>query len=485
MPGESLWWRLPGRWLSELVYQFSLYRAEIAFILGLVVAVVATVHIVMNKRDSRAAAAWTGVVWLLPGLGVLFYLLLGINRIRRRARQLTGGGLAAVTARRDSRELTGDLAWLHTLAELVQRVTGMALTAGNRVEPMEAPAALEGMLAAVHEARDSVYLSTYIFGNDAAGRRMVSALAEAVTRGVRVRVLIDGMGSLYSLPPVVSRLRRAGVRVERFLYSLRPWRMPYINLRNHRKLLIIDRRTAFTGGMNLRAGYVSDPPRIRDVQCRLEGPVVEHLLAGFVTDWQFTCGEWLPADYNGPDRVGDAFARGIMSGPDSDLDKRHMTLLAALSRAEREIRIATPYFVPDQTLLSALELAALQGVRVQLLLPEHNNLRIVHWAGLHVLSWLIGSGVDVRFVPGCFDHSKIMTLDGSWAMLGSGNWDARSLRLNFEFDVECYDRKLAERLNAIMDERCRNAMPWSAMADRQNQWRRLRNALAHLLEPYL
>lgn len=481
----SPWMRI-FRSLEGLAYQVATYWAEIAAGLSLVVALLTTAHIVMNKREARAAAAWTGLVWLLPLLGAFLYLLLGINRIRRRARQLTQGGLEAGPGWFEHASESEAVFHLRTLNELVGRVTRLPLTTGNDIRVMEAAETFHAMLDAIDAARESVYFSTYIFGNDAAGHRLLECLRRAVERGVDVRVLIDGMGSLYSFPPVIRKLRRAGIRTERFLYSLRPWRMPYMNLRNHRKLLIIDRATGFTGGMNIRQGYLREPPSIRDLHARLSGPVVQQLLASFVTDWHFSCGEWLEYRFAGDHGAGEVEARAIVTGPDADLDKRRLTLLAALGRAEKEVRIVTPYFVPDQTLMTALQLAALRGLRVQLLLPQHNNLRIVHWAAMHTVPWLIEQGVEVRLTPGCFDHSKLMTVDGCWAMFGSGNWDARSLRLNFEFDVECYDWELVEGLNGIIDRRVEDSLDAGQRpAFRGQGWRRLRNALAHLLEPYL
>ncbi len=463
------------------------YWPELAALFGVLLALVVTAHVVLNKRDARAAAAWTGLVWLVPILGALLYFVLGVNRIQRRARQLTPG--YPDTPRHDGVPLVQprpDPSHLHTLGELTYRLTELPLTPGNHLVPMEAPQALEQMITAIEEAQTSVFLSTYIFGNDAAGRPVIEALARAVRRGVRVRVLIDGMGSLYSFPTVIRRLRKRGIVVERFLYSLAPWRMPYMNLRNHRKIMVVDQAIGFTGGMNLRAGYISDPPDIQDIHARVEGPVVEHLLRSFVADWYFTCGEYLNDRYEGPMECGNMLVRGVNAGPDLDLGKRRLVLLAALGRAQHEVRIVTPYFVPDQTLLTALQIACMRGVRVELMLPAQNNLPFVHWASLHLLPWLVDEGCEVWFSAEPFDHGKIMTVDGAWSMVGSGNWDARSLRLNFEFDVECYNEQLAAQLNGMIDLRRANARRVSLEALRRQSFpRRLRNAFAHVLEPYL
>ena len=461
------------------------YWPAVAAGLGVLVAVLATIHIVLHKRESRAAAAWTGLVWLVPLIGVLLYLLIGINRIGKRARQLTGGELVGVTGWRLAAEPVPQ-ANLRSLAALVGRLTRQPLTGGNRVQVMEAPQAFAAMLAAIDQARESVYLCTYIFGNDQAGSQMIAALVRARARGVRVRVLVDGMGLLYSFPTVMRRLRQAQIPTARFLYSLTPLRLIYLNMRNHRKVLVVDRRIGFTGGMNVRAGYLAEPPQARDLHCRVDGPAVGHLLNSFASDWQFSTREILDDAYRGAPIEGQVLARAISAGPDGDFEKRRMTLLGAISRAEQEIRIVTPYFVPDQTLQTTLYLARLRGVRVRILLPARNNLRIVHWAAMHVVPWLVERGCEVWLSEGPFDHSKLMTVDESWSLIGSGNWDARSLRLNFELDLECYDDALAASLNALVEQRRVGARRLTRTALQQLPTAlRVRNALAHTLEPYL
>jgi cardiolipin synthase A/B len=453
---------------------------------SVLLALLATSHIVLHKRESRAAAAWTGLVWLVPLIGVLLYLLIGINRIHRRARQLTGGALDTVSGWRPAAEPVPVRSNLRALSALVGKLTGMPLTGGNRVEALEAVEAFSAMVTAVETARESVYLCTYIFGNDNAGHRMITALREAHERGVRVRVLVDGMGLLYSFPTAYRRLVEAGIPTARFLYSWAPWRMSYMNMRNHRKVLVVDRSLGFTGGMDLRGGYLTAPPSARDLHFRIDGPVVGHLLHSFATDWHFSAGELLDDAYRGYAVVGPVLARGIGAGPDADFEKRRLTLLAAIGRAEREIRIMTPYFVPDQALQMALYLACLRGVQVRILVPRHNNLKIVHWASMHILPWMVRKGCDVRLTEGVFDHGKLMTIDGSWSMFGSGNWDARSLRLNFELDMECYDDALTGQLNERFDQRASTALVLNEQAvARLSAVRRVGYALAHIFEPYL
>ncbi|MEY1661601.1 phospholipase D-like domain-containing protein [Isoalcanivorax beigongshangi] len=475
------WWYLYGA-AQELL---ETYWPGIVAASGFVLAFLFSTHAMLHKREARSAAAWTGLIWLVPFIGSLLYVLIGVNRVQRRAHELGTVSLELMELCPTVQPRPGP-PHQHSLAELGNRLTGLPLLPGNHLDVYEAGEAFELMLNAVDAAHHSVYLATYIFGNDAAGKRLIDALGRACRRGVKVRVLVDGLGSLYSFPTAMWRLRHAGVPAARFLYSLSPLRMSYMNLRNHRKVMVVDGQLGFTGGMNIRAGYLKQPATLHDVHLSVEGPVVEHLLKSFVADWQFTTGETLEAVYRGPFGVGTALARGISAGPDSDVGKRRLILLAAIGSAQRDVRIVTPYFVPDQALLTALSLAALRGVRVQVVLPERNNLRVVQWASTHVLDWLVRDGVELYFSAPPFDHAKLMTVDSSWSLVGSGNWDARSLRLNFEFDLECYGDEMAGRLNRLIDRRLDQARLVSlAELCGQSYLRRLRNAFCYLLEPYL
>jgi cardiolipin synthase len=471
----------------------------IAGAVTLVVAVAASAHVVLYKRDSRSAVAWVGLIWLVPVLGTVLYVLFGINRVRRRAASLRGGrwpGSTLETARpatvRSEELLPKSLHRLHPLAELVDRVTGRQVTAGNAVTPLEnGDAAYPAMLEAIEGAQRSVALATYIFDDDHAGKLFVSALERAARRGVAVRVLIDGVGARYSWPPVDRHLRALGVNVARFGRTILPWRLAYMNLRNHRKLLVVDGRVGFTGGMNLREGHLLDRrPRhpVQDLHFRLDGPVVRHLTLAFADDWQFTTGEalggdaWLPAlDPRGP-----VFARGITDGPDEDFDKARLVLLGALACAHTSVQIVTPYFVPDSGLITALSVTAMRGVSVQILLPAVNNLALVPWAATAQLWQVLKRGCRVYYSPPPFDHTKLMVVDRGWGLIGSSNWDARSLRLNFEFDVECYDERLAERLSGLVERKLAAAREITAAeVDNRSLPVRLRDGVARLAAPYL
>ncbi len=468
--------------------------------LSVLLSILASTHAVLYKRDPRSAVLWAGLAWLLPLGGAVLYFVLGVNRIRRRALQLRTPGERPARPDSDAACSPAALAGrlpekarhLTTLAGLVDKVVGRPLLGGNAVEPLvNGDAAYPAMLEAIAGAGRSIALSTYIFDGDVVGREFARALGAAARRGVQVRVLVDATGLRYSWPTILSRLRREGVPHARFLPAFPFGRLLTVNLRNHRKLLVVDGRVGFTGGLNIRAGHwLARRPRhpVQDLHFRLRGPVVSQLQQVFAEDWQFTTGETLAGeDWFPPlECEGPVFARGIPDGPDEDFEALRWTLLGALATAQRSVRVMTPYFLPDAALISALNLAALRGVTVDLLLPAHNNLPFVHWASQAHWWQVLERGCRLWLTPPPFDHSKLFLVDDCWALVGSTNWDPRSLRLNFEFNVECYDPALAWRLSAWFEERRRAARPVTlAEVDARPFLIRLRDGMARLLTPYL
>jgi cardiolipin synthase len=476
-------------WLDQLTRFWPHLAAGFDFL----AALLASVHALLHKRDSRAATLWIGFIWLLPVFGPIFYLVLGVNRIRRRAVSL---GVHKTFSRPVPKNLGEPqhqgAEHLKMLARVVSRVVPRPLTAGNKIQPLvNGDEAFPAMLAAIESAKKSVSLSTYIFDNDASGHQFVEALGRAVSRGVEVRVLIDSAGARYSWPPVTHKLRHAGVNTVRFLPSLAPWRVATINLRNHRKALVVDGKIAFTGGMNIRHGNVlADKPKgpVQDLHFRVGGPVVAQLQEAFANDWAFCTREILDGDIWFPllHYSGNTIARVITDGPDGDFEKLRWTLLAALAEAQTSVQIFTPYFLPDTTLVSALNLAALRGVRVDIILPAKSNLPYVHWASRALWWQVLERGCHIWLTPPPFDHSKLMIVDGHWVLLGSANWDARSLRLNFELNLECYGRELAHDLTRFVERKFHGAHEVTlAEADGRPLPAKVRDAAARLFSPYL
>ena len=466
---------------------FSGLHATTALLHG-VLAVGVTVHVLLHRREASSSIAWIALAWLAPLTGALLYLLLGINRVRRLATTLRGSALVRPCRGSSNPPVRHDA--LEPLNLAGQRITGRGIAPGNAIQVLQnGDEAYPGMLAAIETAQRSVGLATYLFRDDSTGRAFIDALSRASARGVAVRVLIDGIGGGYFRSCAYRRLRRAGVPTARFMHSPLPWRMPFLNLRNHSKLLCVDGQTAFIGGLNIGAENIvhSEPPRpVIDTHFRVQGPVVAQLVEVFLDDWCFSTGESLAGQpwYPALAAYGDSAARVVTSGPDQDIGKLEYLILEAVGCARNSVRIMTPYFLPDERVITTLALAAIRGVQVDLILPQHSNHRVLDWAARAHLSPLIAAGCRVWTHPPPFDHSKLMTVDGSWCLIGSANWDARSFRLNFETDLEVQDFELASRLDALMLGRQRELICASRL-DARRLPEVLRDSAARLLLPYI
>jgi cardiolipin synthase len=463
-------------------------RHDVALGIGMVLALLVTLHVLLRKREVASAVGWIGLVWFAPILGAIGYAILGVNRVRRRARLLR-----PQDAGPDSRSERPPLKIDDELTQLdraIGHITGRQLRAGTEVQAFHnGDAAYPPMLAAIAAARHSIGMSSYIFRNDEWGGRFLAALCDAHKRGVAVRVLIDGIGGNWLRSPAYHRLRHEGVPAARFMHSPLPWRMPFINLRNHKKILVVDGTVGFTGGMNIGDENVMQThPKepVQDMHFRIQGPVVTQLVQAFLDDWSFVTGEdisgdaWLPecAKSEGPP------ARVMTAGPDQDIEKIEFAVLQAIACARHSVAVMTPYFLPDERLLTALAVAAMRGVALDIVVPGKSNHRLVDWATRANVGPLLSEGVRIWQCPPPFRHSKLMVVDDEWCLIGSSNWDIRSFRLNFELNMEVYDRDLAATLNDVM-RKSRGKPLTEADIQARTVLMRLRDSAARLMLPYL
>ena len=454
-----------------------------------IAAVTASGHAVIYKRDSRSASIWVLLIWILPALGPVLYALLGVNRVERRAARLRRG---MVRYRIDPQFPPSEPGTHFTpLARLVGQVVERRLCPCNSIEPLiDGAAAFPAMLEAINNARSSIALASYIFDREGIGKEFVAALAAARKRGVDVRVLIDDVDARFG-SSAVKPLEREGVNVAIFNPPLVPARLHAVNLRNHRKILVVDGAVGFTGGMNVDQRYwkpEAPDQAFRDLHFRLRGPVVAQMMEVFADDWQFSTDEALrgPRWFPPLAEEGAVLARAIEAGPDEAFERIRWAILGGLNAAQRSIRILTPYFIPDQTLVAELNAAALRGVEVDIVIPEHSDLPHVHWAMFGQLWQVLDHGCRVWSRPGSFDHSKLLVVDGAWTLLGSANWDARSLRLNFELNVECYSVELGAHLDGLIQARISGARQLTLeQVDARPFPVKLRDGLARLFAPYL
>jgi len=466
---------------------FAWYVGELAAMAHIAIAGGVTVHVLLNKRNVGTSISWMGIAWLSPFIGGLLYYAFGVNRVKRRALRLRRKRTHMLLVDEVSPDAP-EAGPLTPLEYAIGRLTGLSAEQGNKVALMcNGDETYPAMLAAIDAAAKSIGLCSYIFRDDEAGLPFIEALIRAHRRGVQVRVLIDGVGGGYFRSGTYLRLHEAGVPVDRFLHSYVPWKMPFLNLRNHRKLMVVDGRIAFTGGINIgHENLLATNPAhpVRDTHFRLDGPIVEQLTEAFADDWLYETGERLLDDAWFPDLppVGEAIARVVTSGPDEDLEQIEFAMLHAISCARRSIRVVTPYFLPPDMLTTSLSLAAMRGVTVDVVVPENSNHAILDWARRAPLRILLEAGCRVWLLQPPFDHSKLMMIDDAWSLIGSANWDIRSFRLNFELNVEIQDEAFARTLAEVA---LNGRLLTLAEVESASLAQRLRDNAARLLQPYL
>jgi cardiolipin synthase len=449
------------------------------------------VHALTHKRDPRAALGWSAFCIFVPVAGGIAYLIFGMNRVQNRARQERRRPLREPSAPAISQDtvVKGPMAPLERLSNALQP---WPVVTGNRVEMLfGGEQAFPAMLKAIDDARERVFLSTYIFDAVHSGEAFIDALARAHGRGADVRVLIDGIGEKYSWPRARRRLSKSGIPVRLFgPPTLLPPSL-HINLRNHRKILAVDGCVAFAGGMNIGDRQLlrqsNGKPGSRDLHFRFDGPVAAQLETVFANDWYEVTGAAPPPPSAAPDPWPDgAPCRTLTDGPDHDLDKLTHVLTGAVGQARRQVAIMTPYFLPPRELVGALISAALRGVSVDVVLPGENNLPFVHWASRNGFWELLQRGVRIWYQPPPFDHSKILVVDDDYALVGSANLDPRSLRLNFELAVEIYGGDVIAEARQHVDNALSDSRPVTfEEIHRRSLPVHLRDAIAWLFSPYL
>lgn len=455
-------------------------------------------HALIYKRDPKGSWAWIVTCILFPPIGPVLYFLLGINRVRTKAKKLKWYWplpdfeelRQEPDANHSSLSTFVFSPVFHPIAEFSQAVTRRPLLGQNTVQILfNSEEIFPEMLTAIDSATKSVYLATYIMESKGTGLEFAQALSRACKRGVTVRVMIDAVGELYTLPRVGPVLKRLKIPFTRFI----PLRLfppsPFINLRNHRKILVVDGTMGFTGGMNLRTNSPRREKKgrlwMQDTHFKLTGPIVQQMEQIFLEDWGFCTGETSLVPHPPAGGDGQAVCRAITVGPNQDLNKLHMTITGAVTLARERIAIMTPYFLPHRELIGVLQSASLRGVQVDVILPAKNNLPYVHWATRNMLWELLQYGVNVYYQPPPFNHSKMLTIDNDYAQIGSANLDPRSLRLNFELVVEVFDAGLVNRLHSHMDQIMAKSKPTSlAELDNRNLFIRTRDSLCWLFSPY-
>jgi cardiolipin synthase len=458
-------------------------------------------HALFFKRTPQSALVWVAVCLTFPFVGPLVYFLFGINRVRNRARRLEikrpshrvepGGGDSFETAKHLPADLEVSRA-VSDIARISDNVSRMPLVGGNRIDLLHnGEQTYPAMIQAIENAGHRIFLCTYIFDTDSAGRQMIGALTAAVARGVEVRVIVDGFGELYSRPRASALLEKAGITCTRFLPPrLVPLPMLHINLSTHRKTLMVDGDVGFTGGMNIGDRHMAEvednSKRVVDTHFRLTGPIVRQLEQSFIEDWSFCTGQALEPTATPTVSRGKAVCRAIADGPSEPVDKLSAVLVGAVATARKHVMIMTPYFLPSVEMISAIQTTVLRGTRVDIVLPSVNNLPFIQWATNNMLYELLFWGANIYFQPPPFVHSKLFVADGHYAQIGSANMDPRSLKLNFELNVEIFDANMVEDIAGYVEEKIqRSRQIYLADINNRSFAAKTRDALMWLFSPYL
>lgn len=418
--------------------------------------------VLIRKRQPASAIAWILSIILLPYLGTLLFLIIGVPRIDRKLRKKLFQRSRFV---RQFIQTTADKGHHELMASIVQQarrwqgvdrlatiVGAVQVSEGNDTAIYhEGNHAFEDKLEAIRSARHHVHAEYYILRADEAGRAFVKALCERASEGLQVRLIVDAVGS-YRARRLLRELNEAGGKAERFL-PIMPWRRRFvINLRNHRKLLICDGKLGFIGGLNIGDEYLGRSKRFgfwRDTQLQVHGPAVLGMQRVFVEDWDFAAGEFLSGAkyFPRPATAGEDALQIVWSGPDHEHNAVREVYLAAMTQADEYLWIITPYFVPDSAMLSALRLAALRGIDVKVLTQSSPpDVWLAYFAARYYWTELLESGVKIYQYNKGMVHAKVIIADGKWASVGSANLDIRSLKLNFEVNCLIYTRKLIKEL---------------------------------------
>lgn len=451
----------------------------------------AATHALLSKRDPKSALTWIVISLFLPIAGPLIYLVLGVNRIEQKSSRAIAEDEPGTT---NNAPLSVQEKSFGHIALIGKNITGLTIEACDSLRMLvNGEEFYPALLTDIRAAKESIYLCTYIFRNDSTGAEIAGALHDAMNRGVEVRVIVDGLGAIVYRPSILKLLREYKIDYRLFnpLKILPP--SLRINMRNHRKLLIIDDVIAYTGGQNLSSRHLVDVAlnvkRTRDLHFRFEGDVVDDLAYAFEVDWAHSGGDGgpvRPKPARNSSTDAESWTRVIMDGPSQNLDKLNELLVGVISAAKQRVWIMTPYFLPGLDIVGALIGAKLRGVDVKILLPERTNVHIAHWASQHNLQFILAKKFEIVLLPRPFIHTKAILIDDSYSLVGSANLDPRSLRLNFELNVEVFSETFNSTLSNYFDEQLGNS---EALRSEQlltrPRWIKIRDAIAWLFTPYL
>jgi cardiolipin synthase A/B len=464
----------------------------------------ATAVIFLERRNASATWAWLMVLYFIPVLGFIMYLILGQKVRKRQLSKLLGDNERVIqhaleTQRQELKEkrlvaLDGELAEYQDMIYL-NLTTGLALYTTNNIVDIytDGKQKFDALIADIEAAEHHIHLVYYIVRDDELGRRLMRALTAKAADGVEVRFLYDHIGSSRLPGRFFKELRAAGGREAAFF----PSRIPYLNLkinyRNHRKLAIIDGKTGYIGGFNIGDEYLGLSEHFgqwRDTHLKVQGSAVLQMQAQFLLDWNLAASGkielseiYFPDPRCVPGHIG---MQLVASGPDTEYQEIKNAYIKMIYGARSSVCLQTPYFVPDDSLLSALKVAALSGVEVSIMLPSKPDHFFVYWATQSYLGELLASGIKVYLYEKGFLHAKTLVVDSKVASVGTANLDIRSFKLNFEMNAFIYDSATAVKLMDIFQRDIDDSRLLTTEAyDGRPLFNRFRESISRLLSPIL
>ncbi|PWK13148.1 cardiolipin synthetase 2 [Tumebacillus permanentifrigoris] len=436
------------------------WSVTILTLLGAIVLALVGTVIFLENRNPEKTVAWLIILMVLPVIGFLLYLVFGRNARKRKLfhhkhiedsalKQLIDEQTQKLT---EAELLQGGADRQHRLVRLLLKCAYAPLTTNNHVKVLtDGPSKFEELFHALERAKHHIHFEYYIFKNDEIGRDIQRLLISKARQGVEVRVLIDGLGSRVISKDFLEELSSGGVQVEFFFPVKFPFITSKLNFRNHRKIVVIDGRVGFLGGMNIGDEYLSRKREIgfwRDTHLVLEGECVHRMQTIFLNDWYFITRERIEdRSYYPPlPELGKVFSQIVASGPDSDWESIRQVYFTALATARNKVYIETPYFIPDESISMALKTASLSGLDVRLIVQGIPEYQLTYWASRSYFEELLQAGVKIYKYQKGILHAKVIVIDDEIGIVGSANMDIRSFQLNFEASALVYDRKFVARL---------------------------------------
>ena len=425
--------------------------------------VIATVFTVLHeRRDPVRALSWIAVIVLLPFAGMVLFVFFGQDYRKQKIfnrKEIKDLIQFEQLSYKQLREIdtfsNPEVAANREIITLLLNNNKSLLTTNNRLEVLnDGSETFASLIDALRKAESFIHLEYYIFENDELGGRIADILKEKARSGVEVRFIYDDVGSWNLKRSFMRSLREGGVQVHCFMPVVFPWLTSKINYRNHRKIVVIDGKVGYTGGLNIADRYLRGTKHgpWRDTHLKIEGTAVNMLQLTFLADWYFATGIQLKDKDKylmvSDDSVGDTAVQIATSGPDSDWATIMQAYFAAITKATDHIYISTPYFMPGESLLTALKVAALSGIDVRIMLPSRSDSKIVYWASRSYIAELLEAKIKVYLYNKGFNHSKIITIDNRFSSIGTANMDNRSFEDNFEVTAMIYDRDVTDRLES-------------------------------------